>query len=180
MPYSGLRKGGLLHKHSRQHATKTQCWSSCKDPPFPTPPASPPASTSTTSTASTTYPLHPPPTLLPPPRPAPRDGVDNKNARSAARRCRSRCSKLTPRTRGAKEERARDERGLNLRAHRALRLPLEALMAHAKDGSGSRLIVATSSVVPLGPTSLVSSQLSSSSSVGAAADLSSCSAMARR
>jgi hypothetical protein len=35
----------------------------------------------------------------------PRDGVDNKNARSAARRCRSRCSKLTPRTRGAKEER---------------------------------------------------------------------------
>ena len=49
------------------------------------------------------------------------------------------------------------ERGLNLRAHRALRLPLEALMAHTKDGSGSRLIVATSSVVPLGPTSLVSS-----------------------
>ena len=35
----------------------------------------------------------------------PRDVVDNKNARSAARRCRSRCSKLTPRTRGAKEER---------------------------------------------------------------------------
>ena len=28
---------------------------------------------------------------------------------------------------------------------------------HAKDGSGSRLIVATSSVVPLGPTSLVPS-----------------------
>ena len=49
------------------------------------------------------------------------------------------------------------ERGLNLRAHRALRLPLEALMAHTKDGSGSRLIVATSSVVPLGPTSLVPS-----------------------
>ena len=44
-----------------------------------------------------------------------------------------------------------------LRAHRALRLPLEALMAHTKDGSGSRLIVATSSVVPLGPTSLVPS-----------------------
>ena len=35
----------------------------------------------------------------------PQGGVDNKNARSAARRCRSRCSKLTPRTRGAKEER---------------------------------------------------------------------------
>ena len=35
----------------------------------------------------------------------PRDVVDNKNARSAARRCRSRCSKLAPRTRGAKEER---------------------------------------------------------------------------
>ena len=32
-------------------------------------------------------------------------------------------------------------------------------MAHTKDGSGSRLIVATSSVVPLGPTSLVPSQL---------------------
>ena len=48
-------------------------------------------------------------------------------------------------------------RGHVVRAHRALRLPLEALMAHAKDGSGSRLIVATSSVVPLGPTSLVSS-----------------------
>ena len=48
-----------------------------------------------------------------------------------------------------------------MRAHRprALRLPLEALMAHTKDGSGSRLIVATSSVVPLGPTSLVPSQL---------------------
>ena len=45
----------------------------------------------------------------------------------------------------------------SMRAHRALRLPLEALMAHAKDGSGSRLIVATSSVVPLGPTSLVPS-----------------------
>ena len=70
VPYSGLRKGGLLHKHSRQHATKTQCWSSCKDPPFPTPPACPPASTSTTSTASTTCLPHPPPTLLPPPRPA--------------------------------------------------------------------------------------------------------------
>ena len=70
VPCSGLRKGGLLHKHSRQHATKTQCWSSCKDPPFPTPPACPPASTSTTSTASTTCLLHPPPTLLPPPRPA--------------------------------------------------------------------------------------------------------------
>ena len=62
MPYSGLRKGGLLHKHSRQHATKTQCWSSCKDPPFPTPPACPPASTSTTSTAPTTCLPHPPPT----------------------------------------------------------------------------------------------------------------------
>ena len=37
VPYSGLRKRGLLQKHSRQHATKTQCWSSCKDPPFPTP-----------------------------------------------------------------------------------------------------------------------------------------------
>ena len=37
MPYSGLRKRGLLHEHSRQHATKTQCWSSCKDPPFPNP-----------------------------------------------------------------------------------------------------------------------------------------------
>ena len=37
----------------------------------------------------------------------PRDIVDNKNARSAARRCRSRCSKLAPRTRGAKEERGR-------------------------------------------------------------------------
>ena len=37
VPCSGLRKGGLLHKHSRQHATKTQCWSSCKDPPFPNP-----------------------------------------------------------------------------------------------------------------------------------------------
>ena len=70
VPYSGLRKGGLLHKHSRQHATKTQCWSSCKDPPFPTPPACPPASTSATSTASTTCLPHLPPTLLPPPRPA--------------------------------------------------------------------------------------------------------------
>ena len=70
MPYSGLRKGGLLHKHSRQHATKTQCWSSCKDPPFPTPPACPPASTSATSTASTTCLPHLPPTLLPTPRPA--------------------------------------------------------------------------------------------------------------
>ena len=70
VPYSGLRKGGLLHKHSRQHATKTQCWSSCKDPPFPTPPACPPASTSATSTASTTCLPHPPPTLLPTPRPA--------------------------------------------------------------------------------------------------------------
>ena len=28
-PCSGLRKGGLLHEHPRQHATKTQCWSSC-------------------------------------------------------------------------------------------------------------------------------------------------------
>ena len=37
----------------------------------------------------------------------PRDVVDNKNARSAARRCRSRCSKLAPRTRGAEEERGR-------------------------------------------------------------------------
>ena len=37
VPCSGLRKGGLLHKHSRQHATKTQCWSSCKDPPISTP-----------------------------------------------------------------------------------------------------------------------------------------------
>ena len=62
MPYSGLRKGGLLHKHSRQHATKTQCWSSCKDPPFPTPPACPPASTSTTSTS----PLRPQPHPAPP------------------------------------------------------------------------------------------------------------------
>ena len=70
VPYSGLRKGGLLHKHSRQHATKTQCWSSCKDPPFPTPPACPPASTSATSTASTTCLPHLPPTLLPTPRPA--------------------------------------------------------------------------------------------------------------
>ena len=73
MPYSGLRKRGLLHEHSRQHATKTQCWSSCKDPPFPDPTCCPPASTSstsTTSTASTTCPPHPPPTLLPPPRPA--------------------------------------------------------------------------------------------------------------
>ena len=70
VPYSGLRKGGLLHKHSRQHATKTQCWSSCKDPPFPTPPACPPTSTSATSTASTTCLPHPPPTLLPTPRPA--------------------------------------------------------------------------------------------------------------
>ncbi len=73
VPYSGLRKRGLLHEHSRQHATKTQCWSSCKDPPFPDPTCCPPASTSstsTTSTASTTCPPHPPPTLLPPPRPA--------------------------------------------------------------------------------------------------------------
>ena len=37
VPYSGLRKRGLLHGHSRQHATKTQCRSSCKDPPISTP-----------------------------------------------------------------------------------------------------------------------------------------------
>ena len=67
---SGTGGGSIQWVVARQHATKTQCWSSCKDPPFPTPPACPPASTSATSTASTTCLPHLPPTLLPLPRPA--------------------------------------------------------------------------------------------------------------
>ena len=35
MPYSGLRKGGLLHRHPRQHETKTRCQGPVAGPPLP-------------------------------------------------------------------------------------------------------------------------------------------------
>ena len=34
-PYSGLRKGGLLHRHPRQHATKIRCQGPVAGPPLP-------------------------------------------------------------------------------------------------------------------------------------------------
>ena len=35
VPYSGLRKGGLLHRHPRQHATKIRCQGPVAGPPLP-------------------------------------------------------------------------------------------------------------------------------------------------